>query len=89
MPKERYFSAENIDQQAVEISRGLPTYGEKPRLPFSVENSALFILDMQRYFLEPNSHAYIPSAEAILPGIQALVFALASNPGIYMSQFAF
>ncbi len=73
MPKESYFNAENIDRKATEISAGLPTYRQNPRIPFSLHNSALLVLDMQRYFLEPSSHAYIPSARAILPGIQALV----------------
>ncbi len=39
------------------------------------EQSALLILDMQDYFLSPDSHAYIPSATAILPGLQALIAA--------------
>jgi nicotinamidase-related amidase len=41
--------------------------------------SALLVLDMQAYFLDPESHAYIPSAPAILPGIQALVEAYQQN----------
>jgi len=39
---------------------------------FIPAKSALLILDMQRYFLEKDSHAYIPSAEAILPSVDAL-----------------
>ncbi len=34
--------------------------------------SALLILDMQSYFLDQNSHAFIPSAEAIVPGLEIL-----------------
>ena len=34
--------------------------------------TSLLVLDMQEYFLEPSSHAFIPSAAAILPYIQAL-----------------
>jgi isochorismate hydrolase len=73
VPKESYFSAENIESKATEISKGLQSAAQKRRIPFSLKDSALLVLDMQRYFLEPNSHAYIPSARAILPGIQALV----------------
>jgi isochorismate hydrolase len=73
MPKESYFNADNIDRKATEISQGLPTYSQNPRIPFFLQRSALLVLDMQRYFLEPSSHAYIPSARAILPGIQAIV----------------
>lgn len=42
-------------------------------LPFTPVHSALLVLDMQSYFLDPASHAYIPSAVAVLPGIRALV----------------
>lgn len=31
------------------------------------------MLDMQSFFLDPASHAFIPSAPAILPGIQSLI----------------
>jgi bifunctional isochorismate lyase/aryl carrier protein len=34
--------------------------------------AALLVLDMQDYFLVEKSHAYIPSASAIIPGITAL-----------------
>jgi isochorismate hydrolase len=37
--------------------------------------AALLVLDMQEYFLNPESHAFIPSAEAILPNLQALIAA--------------
>jgi isochorismate hydrolase len=40
---------------------------------FDLRRSALLVLDMQMYFLHPDSHAYIPSAEALLPGLQVLV----------------
>jgi len=36
---------------------------------FLPDESALLILDMQEYFLAEPSHAYIPSATAIIPGI--------------------
>ncbi|MBP1749708.1 MAG: isochorismatase hydrolase [Deltaproteobacteria bacterium] len=40
---------------------------------FKSENSALLVLDMQSYFLDASSHAFVPSAMAIIPGIQSLV----------------
>lgn len=40
---------------------------------FIPENSALLVLDMQNFFLDHNSHAYIPSAKAIIPGIKELI----------------
>jgi nicotinamidase-related amidase len=71
--KESYFTAENIERKAAELSQGLLTSQRKSQIHFSLQNSALLVLDLQRYFLEPASHAFIPSARAILPGIQALV----------------
>ena len=44
----------------------------RQRREFVPVRSALLILDMQRYFLDADSHAYIPSAEAILPRVDAL-----------------
>jgi isochorismate hydrolase len=37
------------------------------------KNPALLIIDMQKYFLAPTSHAYITSAEIILPGVKKMV----------------
>ena len=73
MQKESYFTAENIERKAAELFQGLQTSQRKTQILFSLRSSALLVLDMQRYFLEPTSHANIPSARAILPGIQALV----------------
>jgi len=42
-------------------------------------HSALIILDMQKYFLEASSHAYIPSAPAIIPGLCALIEVYSDN----------
>jgi bifunctional isochorismate lyase/aryl carrier protein len=71
--KENYFSTEIIECKVAELSQGLQTYQQNSHIHFSLRTSALLVLDMQRYFLEPTSHAYIPSAREILPGIQALV----------------
>lgn len=42
-------------------------------LRYEPVKSALLVLDMQVYFLDPDSHAYIPSAPAILPVLQELI----------------
>jgi nicotinamidase-related amidase len=39
----------------------------------SLDSSALIITDLQNYFLSPDSHAFIPSATAILPNIVKLI----------------
>ena len=71
--KTRYFSTENIEQEARQMLHKLPG-GKRERVStFNPKSSALLILDMQSYFLEPASHAFIPSAPAIVPGLKALV----------------
>lgn len=44
------------------------------RRPLSLEpeRCALLILDMQEYFLRPESHAFIPSAPALIPGLKRI-----------------
>ena len=46
---------------------------------FSPCQSALLVLDMQNYFLDAASHAFIPSAPAILPNLCALIQAYRSR----------
>ena len=36
-------------------------------------SAALLVLDIQNYFLDPSSHAFTPSAPAIIPNIQKLI----------------
>jgi isochorismate hydrolase len=78
--KNAYFSPKNIGEisqimlgQLNEI--GLPQH----KLTFDSGKAALLVLDMQEYFLDPNSHAFIPSAPAILPGIQNLIQAFSNH----------
>ena len=40
---------------------------------FQPECAALLVLDVQEYFLRETSHAFVPSAPAILPNIQSLI----------------
>ena len=71
--KESYFTAGSLEQKALELCR--PFEGQRARRleRFAPAQSALLVLDMQDYFIEAASHAWVPSAAAILPGIQALV----------------
>lgn len=71
--KELYFSPQSIVEKAQEICQSLERYRRSRLERFDPQSSALLVLDMQAYFLQDSSHAFIPSAIAILPGIQALV----------------
>ena len=42
-------------------------------LQYPLESSALLVLDMQGYFLDPSSHAFIPSGRTIIPRLGELV----------------
>ena len=71
--KESYFTVEALDQQALELYQQVNDLSKKKAITFQPTQSALLVLDMQAYFLDPSSHAYIPSAEAILDGILQLI----------------
>jgi bifunctional isochorismate lyase/aryl carrier protein len=85
--KEIYFTGENLEvqsrdlyQQAVEISR-------QKVLELQPLKSALLVLDMQSYFLDASSHAYVPSLQAIVNGIRQLIKAYSDHQlPIFFSQ---
>jgi nicotinamidase-related amidase len=71
--KEVYFTKENIDKVAgtllKNIEQSLASIREFNVFP---AKTALLITDMQNYFLEPDSNAYIPSSPAIIDKINTL-----------------
>lgn len=71
--KESYFTSENIENKAEEWLQKLRRYREKHDIDFQPENSALLVLDMQRYFLDKGAHAYIPSVPVIVPKVKSLM----------------
>jgi nicotinamidase-related amidase len=74
--KEAYFTPETIKPQAEKMLHTVRSERERrPDQAFRVEQAALLVLDMQNYFLDPRSHAFIPSAPAVLPHIAALTAA--------------
>ena len=71
--KQQYFTEENLKVKGREMLREvekLRSYHDTELIP---EKSALIIIDMQEYFLNPSSHAYTPSSAAILPGVKKLL----------------
>jgi bifunctional isochorismate lyase/aryl carrier protein len=75
--KQLYFSPSNLQPEAQAILAGLPRIRQDRAGSLEPAQSALLVLDMQKYFFEPSSHAFIPSAPAILPGVQRLIDAFA------------
>lgn len=84
--KEKYFSPENIDIKAQEmLKKATDISGRTNKQEFAPQNSALLVIDMQKYFCDSSSHAYIPSSEAIIPRIKLLTNTFKANnlPVIY------
>ena len=77
--KNKYFTPETIGDESQKMLDSVSEYNRKDRIIYIKENSALIILDMQQYFLDESSHAYIPSAPAIIPGLKLLIDAYSRN----------
>jgi isochorismate hydrolase len=71
--KELYFTSDSLEKKGRQLLDELKDYRRNRAIKFVPERSALLVLDLQRYFLEPASHAFIPSAAAILPGISTVI----------------
>ncbi len=67
-----YFTKENIEEKSNKILSKINELVRVRDIPFSPERSALVVMDMQRYFLDEKSHAFIPSANAIISKIKSI-----------------
>lgn len=75
-----YFTKDNIKAKSQEMINIINSITNKSRkFELIPKNSALIVIDMQKYFLEKTCHAYLPSAEAIIPNIQRLIQAYKSK----------
>ncbi len=70
--KELYFTKRNMTSKAKTMLRSAKMLVPQRNLSFNPKQSALLILDMQKYFLDGSSHAFIPSAPAIVANISRL-----------------
>ena len=70
--KSCYFTKETIKNKSKEFLQKIEKYRKNKEFCFNFESSALIITDMQRYFLDDVSHAFIPSAPAIIPKIKKI-----------------
>ena len=71
--KQAYFTPENIAVKSSEFLRRLKSEVQLHSLSDQLSDIALLVIDMQDYFLDPESHAFVPSGPAIIPGINRLV----------------
>ncbi len=72
--KEAYFTPATIHSKAREMLCEVQGLREQhANIAFDARNAAVLVLDVQEFFLAAGSHAYIPAAPAIIPGIKKLV----------------
>ena len=72
MEKTQYFTAANINAKTDRMFKDLKQRVELHTDKLNIDKSALLILDMQRFFFDAKSHAFMPSASAIIRPILKL-----------------
>ena len=73
MIKEKYFSHKTIDTKALELLNNTKIIVGRTKIQeFIPKKSALIVIDMQKYFCDEFSNAFIPSSVAIIPKIKIL-----------------
>ncbi len=71
--KEPYFTEQNLVSATTNILNNVKQYSGRGSIDLNINRSALLVVDMQNFFLSSDSHAFVPSAEAIIPGINKLI----------------
>src|SRR3990172_7215868 len=79
MQKERYFTPETIKTKSLDLLASVANFRQRHgEINFQPARTALLVLDLQEYFLLEKSHAFVPSAPSILPGIFELIAAFSA-----------
>jgi isochorismate hydrolase len=86
--KEQYLEQASAEQTVNDIVEELTGLFYRPKSwKLHPAKAALLVLDMQHYFLDPSSHAFTPSAPAIVPNINRLIdFAVKHNMAIIFTK---
>jgi isochorismate hydrolase len=72
--REPYLTAATIGRQTESLQADvIAVTGIRQRELLSLSRAGLLVTDMQGYFTDPSSHAFIPSAPAIIPNILGLI----------------
>jgi nicotinamidase-related amidase len=90
MTKEQYFTRQNISSVSEELAERIRQINPNARSAMKIEGRvALLVTDMQKYFLEKSSRAYIPAADGIVPGIKKLIelFRLRKFPILFTQHY--
>ena len=80
--KKKYFTKKNIVQKAEKMLSKIKKQVRQRNFVCQIRNSAILVLDMQNYFLNRESHAFVPSSKAIINNIKKLVDIFLINKGL-------
>lgn len=82
-----YVTPETLDQKSKEWQLAIAPYNTH-KMELNVEESALLVIDMQRFFLDPESPTFTQGGLAIIPRLQQLIAAFreAGRPVIYAAH---
>jgi isochorismate hydrolase len=72
MIKEPYYTEKTLNSKAMEFVNKLQEFRDKHCWKLQKNKVALLVIDMQEFFLQKDSHAFIPSAPAIIKPIKQL-----------------
>jgi len=70
--KSAYYTPDSIDRVAAAMLDEVAELRDRHPIAIDPTRAALIILDLQRYFADPASHAFVPSLPAIVPRIGAI-----------------
>ncbi|MBS3116982.1 isochorismatase family protein [Candidatus Woesearchaeota archaeon] len=72
MLKEQYFTEQNAKSKVKQWEKQLCPYRKRGR-ELNLQNSALLIIDMQNYFLDKKSHAFVPASSLVVKNIKKVL----------------
>ncbi len=88
MKKENYFAGNSFDIKNEQWKEKIETY-TKPVKKTNIFHSALLVIDMQNFFLNKNSHAFVPSAKSIVNNLKNLIYIFRSrNLPVIFTKYA-
>ena len=71
--KEIYYTADTLSQESAKMLEEIYCHKRLNQFDLNISNIALLVLDMQDYFIDPASHAFVPSAPAIVNSVNNLI----------------
>ncbi|MCX6828312.1 MAG: cysteine hydrolase [candidate division Zixibacteria bacterium] len=79
-----YVSSDNIVSKSKEWLNQIAAFNTH-QMSLNIDKAALLVIDMQKFFLDPNSPTYTESGPAIIPSVKRLIaaFRAAGRPVIY------